>query len=241
MRPENPRDEPKRTKHIDGSNGSSAPGIFTMVKSPKQDEVFMTEPSDGLKRRSASTDCLYFTVDPEAVEKKSFWAKNPSTPNLYVEGKAKFERKCLSCKSAPPAYPENICVESRVKPARATERIRKCIACTETRTGSAPPIFPETRAKEEYKMAFKAGIPGNEGRYFDVTRGVVKLPKQKDPYAKRNYDINSLSAPFNVVKEGVRGTGYRGYPEHCRLASVYQHSYKPIEARKRRLLKVVYQ
>lgn len=34
-RPLNPNDEPKRPKHIDGSNGSAAPAVFTLVKTPR--------------------------------------------------------------------------------------------------------------------------------------------------------------------------------------------------------------
>lgn len=34
-RPLNPNDEPKKPKHIDGSNGSAAPAVFTLVKTPR--------------------------------------------------------------------------------------------------------------------------------------------------------------------------------------------------------------
>lgn len=84
-------------------------------------------------------------------------------------------------------------------------------------------------------MAFKAGVPRSQ-ESVSSSKSSVRVPKQREPYAKRNYDINSLSPPFSLWK----GTACHSYPEHWRLASVYQHSYKPIEARKQKLLASVY-
>ncbi|XP_057662232.1 uncharacterized protein LOC130897412 [Diorhabda carinulata] len=39
LTPENPKDEPDRTKHIDGSNGSAAPAVFSLVHTPKEEEA----------------------------------------------------------------------------------------------------------------------------------------------------------------------------------------------------------
>lgn len=43
-RPLDPRDEPKRPTHIDGSNGSAAPAVFTLVKTPRSPDP---EPNTG--------------------------------------------------------------------------------------------------------------------------------------------------------------------------------------------------
>ncbi|XP_014604824.1 PREDICTED: uncharacterized protein LOC106787191 isoform X1 [Polistes canadensis] len=50
----------------------------------------------------------------------------------------------------------------------------------------------------------------------------VDVPRPKTPFAKRSFSIETLSPPFSVVN-GSRDTDY---PEHWRLMTVYQQSYK---------------
>lgn len=76
------------------------------------------------------------------------------------------------------------------------------------------------------------------GTGSEFTSKVLRVPKPRLPYAKKNYTINTLAPPFACWKGGA---GQGGYPEHWRLASVYQHAYKPPEQRKRPLLATVYQ
>ena len=65
---------------------------------------------------------------------------------------------------------------------------------------------------------------------------LVCVPKPKQPYVKKNYMIDTLAPPF------CSWTGAQSeYPNHWRLASIYQHAYKPVENRKRSLLQSVYQ
>ncbi|EDX17086.1 GD16286 [Drosophila simulans] len=66
---------------------------------------------------------------------------------------------------------------------------------------------------------------------------VLVVPRPRQPYAKKNYDIETLVPPF---QSQAGGAGQGGYPEHWRLASVYQHAYKPIDQRRRPLLQTVY-
>lgn len=103
-----------------------------------------------------------------------------------------------------------------------------CVAC-KLRNMS----LTEKRSKAEYKMAFKAGVPQkNVSRCYKY---VLKVPKQKTPYKFRNYAIDSLAPPFSLQK-----AKREEYPEHWRLATVYQHSYKPMYARKRSFLQTVF-
>lgn len=106
----------------------------------------------------------------------------------------------------------------------------------------------------EFKAAFKAGaVPshssgicssldhtsnGSTSTATEFTTKVFKIPKPKQPYAKKNYTIDTLAPPFACWRGGA---GQGGYPEHWRLASVYQHAYKPMEQRKRPLLATVFQ
>lgn len=78
----------------------------------------------------------------------------------------------------------------------------------------------------------------SSGTGSEFTSKVIRIPKPRHPYAKKNYTINTLAPPFACWKGGA---GQGGYPEHWRLASVYQHAYKPPEQRKRPLLATVYQ
>lgn len=93
-----------------------------------------------------------------------------------------------------------------------------------------------------YKMAFKAGKLNN----FNINDALIerltksrnlRVPKQKTPFAKKNYAIRTLTPPFSIWPQT---TGY-DYPDHWRLASVYQHAYKPLEARKSPFMKTVFQ
>lgn len=108
--------------------------------------------------------------------------------------------------------------------------------------------------KPEFKAAFKAGAVRSHSSGFctsldhssnsssltatEYTSKVFKIPKPRQPYAKKNYTIDTLAPPFACWKGGA---GQGGYPEHWRLASVYQHAYKPIDQRKRPLLATVFQ
>lgn len=62
-------------------------------------------------------------------------------------------------------------------------------------------------------------------------------PKPRQPYAKKNYVIDTLAPPFSCWRGGA---GQGGYPDFWRLSSVYQQAYKPIHQRKRPLLETVY-
>lgn len=64
---------------------------------------------------------------------------------------------------------------------------------------------------------------------------LIHVPRPKQPYKKRNYHIDSLAPPFSSWS----GTGQE-YPNHWRLASIYQHAYKPVESRKRPFLQSIY-
>lgn len=112
----------------------------------------------------------------------------------------------------------------------------------------------QSEVKPEFKAAFKAGALKSQSSGFcsslehtsnsstltatEYTSKVFKIPKPRQPYAKKNYTIDTLAPPFACWRGGA---GQGGYPEHWRLASVYQHAYKPIDQRKRPLLATVFQ
>lgn len=119
-------------------------------------------------------------------------------------------------------------------------------------------VAPDDNKKPPFKMgipnsnasgtciSFDSGCGGSVGAPSSASsssagcssKTSVRVPKPRHPYAKRDYAIETLSPPFACWHGGA---GQGGYPEHWRLASVYQHAYKPIEQRLRPLLATVYQ
>lgn len=317
MTPENSQDEPKRPTHIDGSNGSAAPAVFSLVHSPKDEE----EPShkcDGIhgcdplfehsakelgnkeyffhrsKRSSVeSKDSVGGSIKERAksANDKELGKSDPKGASIDKRGKSahpSYHRNSVKSEGSDTSgigsadhncsyehsvnSKNNVAICNRSKSAvNLTENRKKtvtkecnnnihdyihhstpnlgdkgkcfhtnscrglgrltnkiCVAC-ELRNTS----LTEKRPKTEYKMAFKAGIPQkNVSRCYDY---FLKIPKQKTPYKLRNYVIDSLAPPFSLQK-----ARREEYPEHWRLATVYQHSYKPIHTRKRSLLQTVF-
>lgn len=64
---------------------------------------------------------------------------------------------------------------------------------------------------------------------------VIYVPRPKQPYKKKNYQIDSLAPPFS----SWTGRGDE-FPNHLRLASIYQKAYKPVESRTRRFVQSVH-
>lgn len=76
-------------------------------------------------------------------------------------------------------------------------------------------------------------VPSNPSQ----KKQVIYVPRPKQPYKKKNYQIDSLAPPFS---SWTGASGQSEYPNHWRLASIYQHAYKPVETRKRPLLQSIY-
>lgn len=245
LTPDNPSDEPKRTPHIDGSNGSLAPAVFSLVHTPKEDS-----------RKNSVDSGPIFEKGPERnPHDKDFVLDRPKTSyhdskrqsrdsshsgeslaskrakSAYNLNKDEEKRNCLHCeevKSIHQSTPNlSECGDKKIK------NSRMCMAC-EIKNVS---LKDKTTKKDEYKMAFKAGVPHKcvSNTSYRNARFNFHVPKQKDPYSPKNYAIRSLAPPFSLQKDKRQD-----YPEHWRLATVYQHSYKPIHARKRPLLATVF-
>ncbi|KAL3276768.1 hypothetical protein HHI36_012135 [Cryptolaemus montrouzieri] len=110
-----------------------------------------------------------------------------------------------------------------------------CMTCKMNNISIQEPKHREDQ-KSNFKAAFKAGMPQKRvSRNHLKDRCLFRAPKQKEPYALKNYRIDSLAPPFSLQKERRQD-----YPEHWRLATVYQHSYKPMNTRKGTLLSTVF-
>lgn len=73
-----------------------------------------------------------------------------------------------------------------------------------------------------------------EPPHYNKTK-VIYVPRPKQPYKKKNYQIDSLAPPFS----SWTGRGDE-FPNHLRLSSIYQQAYKPMESRKRRFLRSIH-
>lgn len=299
-RPANPNDEPKRPAHIDGSNGSSAPAIFTLVKTPRTpaptqnpntgrsggvfsntlgehdffDKDIMRRNSPFGSKSAPQRNCTCGRDREEVLPVINY---RPRSMSRYKEHGSRHRR----CKSSPNFSQlaqasemssinndRQMVQQYTQEPVRKlhrhrTEHISRHPQCDLTKhiksqrlceqhAANMPNNHHPPQPKPEYKQAFKAGIPNSNssGTCTSFDSGcssmssstcctkTVKIPKPRNPYAKKDYVIDTLAPPFSCWRGGA---GQGGYPEHWRLASVYQHAYKPVEQRKRPLLATVYQ
>ncbi|XP_050516205.1 uncharacterized protein LOC126891067 [Diabrotica virgifera virgifera] len=263
LTPEDPKDEPDRPKHIDGSNGSAAPAVFSLVHTPKEEDVDVkcdglhcgtlfehsnkgneekeyffhrskrtpprsihsdSEKSDGKKRAKSAIEVDKCSIDSK-LSSLSAKSRAKSAYNLLeADNNSNTSKNNLNLHRSTPNLDEIL--EKRPKKCNKIHN-KFCVAC-EMKNVS----LTEKRPKSEYKTAFKAGVPNKI-----VSRPIynLKVARPKDPYMVKNYVIDSLAPPFSFQKKKRED-----YPEHWRLATVYQHSYKPIYARKRPFMQTVF-
>lgn len=102
----------------------------------------------------------------------------------------------------------NILKKNKIEEQPKKEMFRKCVAC------NMKNIDPRlTRSAVGLTL-------GTENNQKDKSK--LTIPRPKTPFAKKSFCIDSLVPPFSIVNR------YRDdeFPEHWRLTSVYQQSYK---------------
>ncbi|XP_063230546.1 uncharacterized protein LOC134535402 [Bacillus rossius redtenbacheri] len=293
VKPPPEQGEPRPSPHIDGSNGSAAPAVFTLVHQAQPEE----QPRCG-KPGGCSPDHSLPSRGSAGSGPKSAWADEP-TRHTTTDGNNNLTE---AQESGGPDIRENVAnatgrhgsgssrgrtgsADGRKRAATARNSARNsadsaesnaslnkqkhhrsspnlagggerhdhyvpgevacadkkkllharpCIAC-ELKASGGP---TQERPRSDYKMAFKAGKPGSSSSSGSgrPQTSKVRVPKPR-AFLKRNYSIDTLAPPFSLWP----GNTGQDYPEHWRLASVYQHAYKPPEARKKPLLASVYQ
>lgn len=316
FRPEDPKGEPRPPKHIDGSNGSKAPAVFTMVHTPKEESeginightvpifnqnrvvgdmghhpVPYFEKDMAKERRKDSCDVQYCPQHAAANQKVSRSAsssrkssgqsvKKPECDGIHGCGTpSEMSRKSSRDDTRPDKlHPIKDAWNSKIKnnnsnydvnrnrhslesyektplaqgklhhsspndsqqfSRRSTKdsdlsniKHKNCVCCNGAK------LCHDTKQKEDYKFAFKAGNPNSVQSVTGSTDSKgVKMPKMRHPYTKKSYTIPTLAPPFSIWRDA----NATGYPEHWRLASVYQHAYKPPEQRRKPLIDSVYQ
>lgn len=118
---------------------------------------------------------------------------------------------------------------------RITER--KCAACRDDKTEAEL----ERRRRDPRLIRSAVGVAlGLEEKRWPTSDDVahrnglppmkMTVPRPRTPFARRAFCIDTLAPPFSVMK-GCRDADY---PEHWRLMSVYQQSYRNPQKRKAR-------
>lgn len=307
LKPPDPSDEPKRTPHVDGSNGSAAPAVFALVHRPEsgktlpQERVPSAESNGRVSRRPSRT--AKSAWEDKGTESRRTRGANPSAvmdivnhcdvQSEPVMGRSDNDRTPPVTKNTPsPPYSSGEARSQRPKSNGERQEFRNgngysgklskttrhhqstpnlskngsnghennnnngnvknkllsnrpCMACE--RKVSSVQNSHEGSSKANHRTNSGNGSAINSLssiRSDDNNNGSGKIgnnniqaPKPRTPYAKRNYAIGTLAPPFSLWP----GTTGQDYPEHWRLASVYQHSYKPIGSRRKTFLKSVYQ
>lgn len=321
-RPFDPRDEPKPPVHIDGSNDSAGPAVFTLVKTPRDVEnPQATGRSTGaLFANTLGEENFFFDKDllkrnQEYKEKYSLERKKCDCGNQdqrtserhsannhqqqdRLRSSSSHRPKTTSRDASLRGHSQNLQKSFHKSSPNLSEMVNASssdenggpdachLVCIKhdavdfngnhlnhlQRFKSQPELNYNSNKKQQRisrpcnnKMApthasaqkqhckptdlrsFKAGIPNrNSNNSFDSgcssmsdsqpKQPAIRVPKPRNPYAHKNYNIDTLAPPFACWKGG---SGQGGYPIF-RLASVYQHSYKPIDQRRRPLLATVY-
>ncbi|XP_048510218.1 uncharacterized protein LOC105684391 [Athalia rosae] len=98
--------------------------------------------------------------------------------------------------------------------------LRNCTACEQRKKDEE-----KDASRHKQRLALHSAAP--RLTHDDPKRnGLPKslnVPRPRTPFARRSFCIDTLTPPFSVVK-GCRDADY---PEHWRLTSVYQQSYRP--------------
>lgn len=209
--PIDPVYEPHRPTHVDDSEGGTAPAIFALIQhtpAPTNRELLTHGRAeiDGDERDRAAT------------------RKTRTRDRCCCE--------CLCDGMESIAVAETAKKSKTLKPSpRITER--RCAACEPL---AAKQADDERRHRDPRLIKSAVGIALGLERRSDAARrnglppAGVTVPRPRTPFARRSFCIDTLAPPFSVVS-GCRDADY---PEHWRLMSVYQQSYRNPQRRRSR-------
>ncbi|XP_044757636.1 uncharacterized protein LOC123315826 isoform X3 [Coccinella septempunctata] len=236
----------------DYANGCLAPAVFTLVNTPKGNII---EKKNHLRDGVPDWVPLFYSTNNLGNDKIDFMEKrsarkfteqqqklaqdtqrsnsaNGLQQNDQIKGNThanenistnKVDEKTVKCDKKHPSFATGqqkfFCPRRRID--------GSCMTCQMNNISINEPVHPKGNTKD---ITCTTGLPRKQ-----VSKNIIRVPRQKKPYASKNYSIDSIAPPFSLQK-GKR----EDYPEHWRLATVYQHSYKPIKNRKCTLLSTVF-
>ncbi|CAD6216463.1 GSCOCG00004625001-RA-CDS [Cotesia congregata] len=223
--PIDPCYEPPRPTHIDGSEGGPAPAIFTLVQRENGQDVAHKSPMERFEAKfsNVKSRCQCNRIKNHNCREDNEThcggcqnnAQQPLNNQQSPELNSKDRDLCDNFQSVHISQDHRM-VKSGCdfKARRQPVHLRNCSPChcrgdrtkrPRSRSIHSAPVYQGNR---NFK---RNGLPNK-----------LTVPRPRTPYAKRDFCIDTLTPPFSIV-EGTRDSEY---PEHWRLTSVYQQSYK---------------
>lgn len=215
--PINPIYEPSRPLHIDGSDGGPGPAIFALVHRENNDSKIYKSPVERFESKfnNVRSNCQ---CNNRIILQQNYPCNrenNDDCSDVIISKSS--DDLCDNFNS--------LCVDDnrRVKSGSSINQRRKiqpvhlrnCEVCIckgdRTKRPKSRPIYSAPVVYQGNKNFRRNGLPTS-----------TMVPRPRTPYAKRDFCIDTLTPPFSIV-EGCRDSDY---PEHWRLASVYQQSYR---------------
>ncbi|XP_047356246.1 uncharacterized protein LOC124951612 isoform X4 [Vespa velutina] len=198
--PVDPIYEPPRSTHIDGSEGGAAPAIFELVQgAPKSRCDQLRSNNYNIKHNNNKNREIY---DMNFAKKDQDKRYNNSHQN---QNNCKHHCKCM----------DSMNIQKSISRERSRSQcsIRNSAVICENKEKNDPRLIKSA-------VGITLGTESNNASRRLPQK--IDVPRPKTPFAKRSFSIETLSPPFSIVN-GCRDTDY---PEHWRLMTVYQQSYK---------------
>lgn len=105
--------------------------------------------------------------------------------------------------------------------------------CTSCNKGVDPSRRPAVARARSASCLQKVGCQVVSKKNNGLPGAKCHVPRPRTPYARRSFCIDTLAPPFSIVN-GCRDADY---PEHWRLTSIYQQSYRsPVKMKDGRTL-----
>lgn len=205
--PIDPSYEPAKTVHIDGSDGGPAPAIFALVQHEKADEKQYKTPVERFKSKFSNVRGQY---NPAVYQQNYTFNKSTHHSSKDKEARKFNDDICDNFDSLRINSGLSMNIQGKSYQPHRSDNYRACNCKDDSSKKLRRPIFSAP--------AYRDGLNYRRNRLATQ----VMIPRPRTPYAKRNFCIDTLAPPFSIV-EGSRDSDY---PEHWRLASVYQQSYR---------------
>uniref|UniRef100_A0A6V7IST1 DUF4812 domain-containing protein n=1 Tax=Bracon brevicornis TaxID=1563983 RepID=A0A6V7IST1_9HYME len=198
--PIDPNYEPMWPTHIDGSEGGPAPAIFALVQHESEKEKIYKTPVERFEAKFINVKGR----NPRDNEKcQTCEIGNDLCDDLngfHISDEA--DNRLVKSATYGCSNPRK----------RQPVHLRSCAPChCRGDRLKRPRCVHTTTLVQSHRNIKRNGLPNR-----------VIVPRPRTPYAKRNFCIDTLTPPFNIV-DGSRDADY---PEHWRLTSVYQQSYR---------------
>ncbi|KAF7397379.1 hypothetical protein HZH68_008601 [Vespula germanica] len=199
--PMDPIYEPPKPTHIDGSEGGAAPAIFELVQgAPKSRRDHLRSNDYNAKHNDSKYREIYETNLAKEDRDKRYDNSQQNQNNC--------EHHCKCMDSM------NIQKSISRERSRSQYSTRKSGVNYENKEKNDPRLIKSA-------VGITLGTESNDNASRRLPQK-IDVPRPKTPFAKRSFSIETLSPPFSIVN-GCRDTDY---PEHWRLMTVYQQSYK---------------